>query len=130
MKVFGSTTMIKLLILQVLTICIFSGQRSMLVTQTLEKQTDYFTYFGKLVKQIRDASVCVTSRTDVRVSRSWHLEKQLMKLRFLVTRDLEYYLNQDPMRKRCLQTRLCQYQLTTRFSSNPYKTVWIDQKQS
>jgi hypothetical protein len=54
------------------------------VRQTLEKQTDYSIYFGKLVKQIKDVMVCVTLKTDDLVFLLCHQLKQLTKLQYQV----------------------------------------------
>jgi hypothetical protein len=50
-KAIGSIIKVWLLTLLVLTLCTCSGPRLMLGNQTLEKQTDYSLYSGKLVKQ-------------------------------------------------------------------------------
>ena len=73
--VFGLIIMVSLLTLPVLTICIFSGQKLMWVLLSLENLTDYSIYIGKLAKQIKDATECVTSKTVVLDSLSWHPEK-------------------------------------------------------
>ena len=74
-KGIGSLIKVMLLILLALIICTCSGPRLMLGKQTLEKQTDYSLYSGKLAKQINAATECVTSKTDGLVFHSWHRAK-------------------------------------------------------
>ena len=74
-KVFGFIIKVKLLILLALITCTCSGVRLTLGHQTLEKPIDYFSYSGKLAKQIQDATECATLKTVVLDSLSWHPEK-------------------------------------------------------
>ena len=119
-----------LLMLLALTICTCSGPRLMLGDQILGKQTDYSLFTGKLAKQIKDATECVILKTDVQDFHLWHPERPLTWLLYLQTQDTVYYQSQVLMQRKCLQTKLYQYQLTTRSFSDPYKTVWTGRKQN
>ena len=120
--------MVSLLTLPVLTICIFSGQKLMWVLLSLENLTDYSIYFGKLVKQTQGVMEYVTLKIDDLVSRLWQVRKQLMLLLSRVIQDLVSYQSLVGTLKRCLQIRLYQYLLITRFSLNRFRMVWIDQR--
>ena len=129
-KGIGSLIKVLLLISLALIICTCNGPRLMLGKQTLEKQTDYSLYSGKLAKQINAATECVTSKTDGLVFHSWHRAKLSTLPLSLVMLDTVSFQNQGLMRRKCLPIKLYQFQSTTRFSSNQFKTVWIDQKQN
>ena len=75
MKVFGFIIKAILFILLALTIYTCNGVRLMLGSQILEKPIDYSLYSGKLVKQIPDATECVTLKTVDQDSLLWPQEK-------------------------------------------------------
>jgi len=102
----------------------------MLGNQSLEKQTDYSLYSGKLAKQIQDATECATSKIDGVAFHSWHHQKLLTKLLSPQILDMVSYQNPGLMLKKCLPTRLYQYPLIIHSSLNQYKMEWIDQKQN
>ena len=129
-KVSGFITRIILLTLLVLTTCTCSGPRLTLGNLTLENQTDYFIYSGKLAKQTKEAMVCATLRTEDRDFLLWLPAKPLTKQQYLRMLDLVYCPNLDPMQRRCLQTKLYQYRLTIHSSLNQYRTGWIVRKQN
>ena len=129
-KVFGFLIKINLLILLVLTICTCNGPRLMLGNQILGSQTDYSLYSGKLARPIQDVMVYATLKTDGLVFHSWHQAKLLTAQQYQRIQDSVSYPSQDQMLKQCSQTKLYQSRLITRFSLNPYKMVWTDQKQS
>ena len=128
MKVIGLLIKVNLLILLVLITCTCNGPRLMLGKQTFEKQTDYSLYSGKLVKQINDATECATSKTDGLVFHSWHPAKLSTLPLSLVMLDTVSYQSLGLMQRKCLPIKLYRFQSTTRFSSNRFKMVWIDQK--
>ncbi len=102
----------------------------MLGNQILGNQTDYSTYSGKLAKPIIGHMECATLRIDDLDSHLWRPGSALIWQPYQATLDLEYYLNLDLMRRRCLQTRWYQYRLITPSFSNQYRTVWTGQRQS
>ena len=129
-KVFGFITKAFLLTSLALTTCTCSGVRLTSVIQTTEKQIDSSSYFGKPVSLIKDVTECAILRTDGVDSHSWHQVKQLIKLPYQEMQDSVSYQSQVVMQRKCLQIRLYQYPLTTRFSLNLYKMVWIDRRLS
>ena len=129
-RAFGSIIRVWLLTLLVLTLCTCSGPRLMLGSQSLEKQTDYSLYSGKLAKQTQDAMACATLKTDGLALASWHQGKLLTLQQYLATQDSVYYQNQGLMLKKCLQIRSFQYPLITHSFLSPYKMVWIGLKQN
>ena len=129
-KAFGSIIRVWLLTLLVLTICTCSGAKLTLGSQTLGNQTDYSTYSGKLVKPTNVAMGCVILKTEDPVFRLWQAGRRLTKQQYLQMRALASSPNLDPMQRKCLLTKLSQYQSTIPFSLNLYKTVWTDQKQN
>ena len=130
MRVFTSYRKTSLFILLVLTTCICSGQRLMLGSQIIGKQTEYSLYSGKLVKPMPDATECVTLKTDDQDSHSWLQVKQSTWQPYPVMQDSGYCQNQVATQKQCSQIRSYLFQPTTRSSSNRYRTEWIDRKQS
>ena len=102
----------------------------MLGNQTLENQTDYSIYSGKLAKQTADATVCATLRTDDLDFLSWLPARPLTKQQYLRMLDLVYCPNLDPTQRRCLQTKLYQYRLTIHSSLNQSRMGWTVQKQN
>ena len=129
-KVFGFITMVIQLTSLVLITCTCSGPRLMLGQPILGNQTDYSSYSGKLVKQTRGVMECRISRTDVQDFHSWRLGRQLTWQRYQRIHGLGYCPNLAPMLRKCSQIRLYPSLLTTRSSSNQYKTEWIAQKRS
>ena len=125
---FGLIIRVVLLTLLALIICTCNGQKLTLDNQTLENQIDYFTYSGKPARQTQGALECATLRIDGVDSPLCLLERQSTLLQYQLIQDTVYFQSQDLMQKRCLPTRLYQSRLTTRFSLNPYKMVWIDQR--
>jgi hypothetical protein len=87
-------------------------------------------YSGKHVKPTSDVMVCAISKTDALVFHSWRHQNLCIKQQYLPTHALGYYQNQGLMLKKCLLTKLYPYQSTIRSFSNPYKTVWTDQRRS
>ena len=130
MKAFRSLTKVILLILLALITCTCSGLKLTWAPQISGNQIDFSLYSGKHVKPINDVMVCATSKIDGLVFHSWHHRNSLIKQRYLPTHVLEYYQSQEPTLKKCLPIKLYPYQLTTHSFSNPYKTVWIGQKQN
>ena len=128
--VIGLLTKTSLLILLVLIICTCSGPRLTLGTQTFENQTDCSIFFGKLAKQTEEAMACATLRTEDRDFLSWPRGRRLTKAQYLRMLDLAYCPSLDLMQRKCLQTKLYQYQLTIHSSLNQYKTEWTARKQS
>ena len=128
--VIGSIIKAWTLTLLVLTLCTCSGPRLTLGNLTLENQTDYSSYSGKLVKPTEDVMVCVILRTDVRVFRSWGQGRQLTSQPYQAMHGLEYCPNLGPMRRKCSPIRLYPYLLTTHSFSNQYKTEWTVPRQN
>ena len=129
-KVIGSIIEVWLLTLLVLTLCTCSGPRLTLGNLTLENQTDYSTYSGKLVKQTRDVMECPTSKTDDLDFLLWLPAKLLTKQQYLQMLDLEYCPNLGVMQRKCLQTKLYQYRLTIHSSLNQSRMGWTVPKQN
>lgn len=127
-KVFGFITKVSLLILLVLTTCTCSGPRLMLGSQTFANQIDYSISFGRHARQTRAAMECVILRTDVLDSRSWPQVRPLIRPRFPQTRGLEFYPNQGPTLRRCLQIKWYQYRSIFLSSSNQSRTVWTGRR--
>ena len=124
-KVFISTTMAILYILLVLITCTCSGRKSTSERQSIEKQTDYFSYSGKPAKQITGVTVCVILKIEGVVFRSWHLQNLSTWPRLVPTRDLGSYLKVVQTLRKCSQTKSYPLVLIIRSSSNQYKTEWI-----
>ena len=118
------------LILLVLITCTCSGPRLMLGGQTIGKQIEFSSYFGKPVKLIVDPMECVILKIDDRDLALWLQGRPLTKLQVLQTHGLEYYQNLERMQKRCLQIKWFQYQLITRSFLNQYKTEWTAPRQN
>ena len=129
-KVFGFIIKTSLLILLVLITCTCSGPKSTLDNQTLGNRTDYSIYSGKPARPIIDVMACATLRIDDLDSLLWLPVRQLTKQQYLQIRALEYCPSLDLTRKKCLQIKLSQYQLTTRSSSSRYRMEWTAQKPS
>ena len=129
-KVIGSITKTILLISLGLITCTCSGLKSTWVLQTIEKQTDYSSYSGKLAKQIQDPMECAISKIDGVAFHSWHQQRLLTKLPSLQTLGLGYYQNLGLTPKKCLQIKSYQYPLITHSFLNRYRTVWIDLRPS
>ena len=127
-KAFGSIIRMWLLTLLVLIICTCSGPKLMLGNQTLENQTDYFSYSGKLVKPMHDLTECVILRTDVQDFRLCLQQKPSIWRQLHQMHGTVSCQNLVPMLRKCSQTRSYQYQSTTRSSLNQYKTEWTGQK--
>ena len=127
---FGFITKANLLILLVLIICTFSGQKLMLATQTLEKQTDYSLYFGKHVKQTSGLMECAILKIVDQDSHLWRQEKLLIKQLLVQMHDSEYCPNLDQTPRKCSQIRLYQYQSIIHSFLNQYRTGWTDQRPS
>ena len=129
-KVIGSIIEVWILTLLVLILCTCNGPRLMLGNQSLEKQIDYSTYSGKLVKPTVEVMECAISKTGVRAFLSWHQVKPLTWRPYQAIHDLGYCPNLEPMQRKCSQIKWYPYQLTTRSFLNQCKTVWTGQKQS
>ena len=127
-KVFGFIIKVSLLTLLVLTICTCSGPRLMLGSQSFERQIDYSTFSGKLVKRIPDVTECAILKIEDLGSPLWHQGKLLTWQPYQAMLGLEYYPSLGLMQKKCLLIKSFQYPLTIRSFSNRYKMVWIDQK--
>ena len=126
----GSCATMNLVTLQDSTIYTSTGQKLTLDHLILGKQTEYFTTFGKLARQIEDLTACVTLRTDDLGLALWHPHKQLTWQQYQKILDLGSYLRLVQMQRRCSQIRWYQYPLITRSFSNQYRTVWKDPKQN
>ena len=126
----GSCATVPRTILQDHTIRILPGQRLTWDHPILGKQTEYFTTFGRLARQIEDLTACVTLRTGAPVSALWHPQRLSTWQQYQKILDLGSYLKLVQMQRRCSQIRWYQYQLTTRSFSNQYKTVWKGPKRS
>ena len=118
------------LILLALIICTCSGPKLMLGSQTFEKQTDYSLYSGKLARQTQDVMGFATLRIDGLDLASCQAARQLIKLQSHQMLDSESYRRLVAMQRRCLPTRLYQYQRTTHSFSNQYRTEWTGQRQN
>ena len=114
----------------VLITCICSGQKSMSELRIIEKQIDSSLYFGKHVKQIIDVMGCAILKTDGLDFLLCPQQNLSTKPQYLVMPDSASFRSLEQMLKRCSQIKLYQYPLTTRFSLNQSKTVWIVQKPS
>src|SRR6056300_1737946 len=101
-KDIGFITRIYLLILLVLITCTCSTPKLMLGNQIIEKQIDYSLYSGKLVKQIKGATECVTLKIDGQVLVLCPALKQYIKPQLLQMPGLVYYQSLDRMQKKCL----------------------------
>ena len=123
-KVIGTITKVFLLILLVLTTCTCSGLKLMWGTQTLENQTDYSIYSGRLARQIQDATDCATLRIDAQASLSWLHRTPLTRQQYQEMQGLVSLVNQELMRKRCLPIRWYPSQSTILSFSNQYRTEW------
>ena len=129
-KAIGFPIMALLLTLLALITCTCSGPRLTLANQTSVKQIDYFSFSGRLARPTQGLTECVTLKI---VDLDSHLCPQLRQLtlpRFHLIHDSGYCPNLGLMLKRCSQIRLYQYRLTTRSSSNLYRTVWTDRRQN
>ena len=129
-KGFGSIIRVWLLTLLALIICTCSGAKLTLGNQTLGNQTDYSLYSGRLVKQTHDLTECVILKTDVPDFLLCLQQKPLTWRQLRQMHGTVSCLSLAPMLRKCSRTRLYQYQSTTRFSSNPSRTVWTDQRPS
>ena len=125
-KVIGTITKVCLLTLLVLITCTCSGLKLTLGQQSLGSQTDYSLYSGRLARPIVDPTGCVILKTDGPVFHSWLLPTQLTRQQFQEILGMEYSLSRELMLRRCSLIRLYQYQSTTHFFSNRYRTVWND----
>ena len=106
------------------------GQRSTWDHLILDRQTGYFTTFGRRVRLINGATECATLRIDDLDLALWRLQRQSTWQLPLRTQDLGSYLRLERMLRRCSQTRLYPFQSTIRFSSNQYRTEWNVPKQN
>ena len=129
-KVFGFTTMVSLLILLVLTICTFNGQKLMLVTQTLGKPTDCSLYSGKHARRTKGLMECAILKIVDQDSHLWRQEKLLIKQLLVQMHDSEYCPNLDQTPRKCSQIKLYQYQSIIHSFLNQYRTGWTDQRPS
>ena len=129
-KVSGTITKASLLTLLVLTTCTCSGLRLTWGTQTLESQTDYSIYSGRLARQIQDATDCATLRIDAQASLSWLHRTPLTRQQYHEMQGLVSLVNQELMRKRCSPIRWYPSQSTIRSFSNQYRMGWSGQRRS
>ena len=123
-KVIGTIIKVFLLILLVLTTCTCSGLKLMWGTQTLENQTDYSIYSGRLARQIQDATDCATLRIDAQASLSWLHRTPLTRQQYREMQGLVSLVNQELMRRRCSPIRWYPSQSTILSFSNQYRTEW------
>ena len=126
--VIGFTIRGFLLISLALITCTCSGVRLMSVTQITAKPIDSSLYFGKPARLIQGVTECATLKTDGVDSHSWHQEKPSTWQPSQAMHDSVSYPNRVVMLKKCLPTKSYPYPLTTRFSSNLFKMVWIDRR--
>ena len=96
MMVIGSCATVSHATLQDHTICISTGQRLTWGHRISGMPTESSITFGKHARLIADVMECATSKTDGLALASWRLQKLLTLLQHQGTRDLEYYLSQDP----------------------------------
>ena len=129
-KVIGIITTVLQIISLVLITCICNGQKLTLEHLTIENQISYFSTFGKPVKQTEDVMGCVILKIDARDFPLWLHQSSLTKQQCQAILDLVCYPKQVQMQKKCLLIRSYPYQLIIRFSSSPYKMVWIALKQN
>jgi len=130
MLVIGSCATVPRTTLQDRTMSISLGQRSTWDHLILDRQTGYFTTFGRRVKLINGATECATLRIDDLDLALWRLQRQSTWQLPLKTQDLGSYLKLERMLRRCSQTRLYPFQSTIHFSSNQYRTEWNVPKQN
>ena len=130
MLVIGSCATVPQTTLQDRTISISLGQKSTWDHLILDRQTGYFTTFGRRVRLINGATECATLRIDDLDLALWRLQRQSTWQLPLRTQDLGSYLRLERMLRRCSQTRLYPFQSTIRFSSNQYRTEWNVPKQN
>ena len=129
-KGFGFIIMGLLLTLLVLITCTCSGPKLMLGTQSFGNLIGYSTYSGKLVRLTIDVLECATSKIDGLDLALCRHQKLLTKAQSLQIQGTVYYQSLEQMRKKCLQTKLFQYQPTIHSSLNLYKMGWTNQKQN
>lgn len=129
-KAYGIITGMFLLILLVLITCTCSGVRLTSGSQTLGRQIDYSTSFGRHVRRTPDVMECVTLRIDGQGSLLWQVVRPLIWQQYPVMHATEFCPSPVLMLRKCLQTKSCQYPSTTRSSSNQSKMAWIDLKQN
>ena len=94
-------------------------------TNTAKKVDSYI-----FVKPTKEVMVCAISRIDVQAFHSWRLGRPLIWPQYHQTHGLEFCPNLVPMRRKCSRIRLYPFLLTSRFSLNPYKTVWTGRKRN
>ena len=128
MKGIGSITKALLVILLVLITCTCNGVRLTSGNQTFARPIEYSTYSGRLAKPIQDVTECVILRIDDQGSLSWQVVRSSTLPLYPAMPAMESCPSPVLMLRKCLQTKSCQSQLTTRSSSSQSKTVWIDQK--
>jgi hypothetical protein len=119
-KDFGFIIMVLLLTLLALITCTCSGQRSTSELQTIESQIGCSSYFGKRVKQMTDVTECAILKIDDLDSLLCQAQNLSIRLQYLPMLGLEYFPSLEQMPKKCLQIKLCPYQLTTRSFLNPW----------
>ena len=100
----------------------------MLANQSLEKQTDYSIYSGKLEKQTPGVMECAILKTVDQDLVLWPHQKQLIWLRSIQIHDTEYCPNLVGMQKKCSQIKWYQYQSTILSFLNRYRMEWTGPK--
>ena len=126
----GSCATVKVNTLPVRITSTSTGLKLTLGSPTFDKQIGYYTYSGRHAVQIQEVMECVTLRIDDPVLASWQARKLLTRLHYLETLDLGYSQSQVEMLKRCLQTRLYQYQQITHSFLNQPRMEWNVQRRS
>ena len=124
----GSCGTVKSVTLQGHTISTSTGRKLTWDHQTLEKQIESSSISGKRAQLMQEVMECATLRIDDQGFPSWLVQRRLTELRFLETHGSVSYQSLVVMLKRCLQTKLYQYQQTTHSSLNQYKMEWNDQR--
>ncbi len=112
------------------TISTSTGLKLMSDHRILDMPIEYFFISGKLANWTIDPMECAISRIDGLVSPLWRVQKLSILQQQLRIQDLGYYLRQEQMLKRCLQTRWYLYPRITHSFSNRYRTEWNVPKQN
>ena len=124
MIVTGSCATVPRVTLQGHTISTSTGLKSTWDHLILGRQTEYFTTFGRLARQMPGLMECATLRTGGLDLVLWHHPNALTRQQLQKILGLGYYQRLELMQRRCLQTRWFQYPSTIRSFSNQSRTVW------
>ena len=130
MMVIGSCATVPRVSLQGHTISTSTGLKSTWDHRTLGMPIEYFFISGRLANWTIDPMECAISRIDGLVSPLWRVQKLSILQQRLRIQDLGYYLRQEQMLRRCLQTKWYLYPRITHSFSNQYRTEWNVPKQN